>query len=140
MEFEKSCGAIVFTEVNGERKYVVIRSVGGDYGFPKGHMEAGETEEVTALREVREEVGVSITLLDGFRQEEWYDLLNKPGVRKQVVYFLGKYEGQELKRQEAEISRVHLLSYEEAVERLTFEQMKEVLKKAEEYLSVGEGH
>ena len=140
MEFEKSCGAIVFTEVNGERKYVVIRSVGGDYGFPKGHMEAGETEKVTALREVREEVGVSITLLDGFRQEEWYDLPNKPGVRKLVVYFLGKYEGQELKRLEAEISQVQLLPYEEAVERLTFGQMKEVLRKAEEYLTAGEGH
>ena len=140
MEFEKSCGAIVVTEVNGDRKYVVIRSVGGDYGFPKGHMEAGETEKVTALREVREEVGVSITLLDGFRQEEWYDLPNKPGVRKQVVYFLGNYEGQELKRQETEISQVQLLPYEEAQERLTFGQMKEVLRKAEEYLSVGEGH
>ena len=135
MKFEKSCGAIVFTQVNGERKYVVIRSNGGDYGFPKGHMEAGETEEVTALREIREEIGVSVSLLEGFRQEEWYDLPNKPGVRKQVVYFLGKYEAQELVRQEAEISGVQLLPYEEAVERLTFDQMKEVLKKAEAFLN-----
>lgn len=140
MKFEKSCGAVVFTEVNGERKYAVIRSIGRDYGFPKGHIESGETEEITALREVKEEVGVSITLLDGFRQEEWYDLPNKPGVRKQVVYFLGKYQEQALKRQEAEISEVQLLPYEEALKKLTFDQMKEVLRKAEEYLSVGEGH
>ena len=135
-----SCGAVVFTDEDGVRKYVIIRSKGGDYGCPKGCMEAGETEEVTALREVREEVGVSITLLDGFRQEEWYDLLNKPGVRKQVVYFLGKYQEQALKRQEAEISQVHLLPYEAALKKLTFGQMKEVLRKAEEYLSAGEGH
>ena len=134
MKFEKSCGAVVFTAADGKRKYVVIRSVGGDYGFPKGHMEAGETEEMTALREIKEEVGISVTLLDGFRQEEWYDLPNKPGVRKQVVYFLGKYQEQTLVCQEAEISGVQLLPYEEAVERLTFDQMKEVLKKAEAFL------
>ena len=134
MRFEKSCGAVVFTEVDGERKYVVIRSNGGDYGCPKGHMEAGETEEMTALREVREETGLAITLLEGFRQEEWYDLPNKPSVRKQVVYFLGKYQGQELKRQEAEISGIYLLPYGEAVERLTFGQMKEVLRNAEAFL------
>lgn len=139
MKFEKSCGAVVFTEVDGKRKYVVICSVGGDYGFPKGHMEVGETEEETALREVREEIGVSVTLLDGFRQEEWYDLPNKPGVRKQVVYFLGNYRGQALKYQEAELSGVYLMGYEEARERLTFDQMKQVLQKAEEHLSVGEG-
>ena len=125
--------------VDGQRKYVVIRSNGGDYGFPKGPMEAGETEKVTALREVKEEVGLSVTLLDGFRQEEWYDLPNKPGVRKQVVYFLGKYDGQELKRQKAEISQILLLPYGEALERLTFDQMKEMLRKAEAFLTVGEG-
>ena len=135
MRFEKSCGAVVFTVVDGVRMYAVIRSNGGDYGCPKGHMEAGETEEVTALREVREEIGVSVSLLEGFRQEEWYDLPNKPGVRKQVVYFLGKYEAQELVRQEAEVSGVQLLPYEEAVERLTFGQMKEVLRKAEAFLN-----
>ena len=135
MKFIKSCGAVVFTEADGERKYAVIRSRGGDYGCPKGCMEAGETEEETALREVREEIGVSVTLLDGFRQEEWYDLPNKPGVRKQVVYFLGKYENQELVHQEAELSGVSLMGYEKARERLTFEQMKAVLEKAEEFLA-----
>ena len=137
MKFEKSCGAIVFTEVNGERRYVVIRSNGGDYGCPKGHMEAGETEKMTALREVREEVGLNVTLVEGFRQEEWYNLPNKPGVRKLVVYFLGNYDGQEPKRQEAEISQILLLPYREAVEKLTFDQMKEMLRKAEEFLSIG---
>ena len=139
MKFIKSCGAVVFTEADGERKYAVIRSRGGDYGCPKGCMEAGETEEETALREVREEIGVSVTLLDGFRQEEWYDLPNKPGVRKQVVYFLGKYENQKLVHQEAELSGVSLMGYEKARERLTFDQMKQVLKKAEAYLCAEEG-
>ena len=58
-------------------------------------------------------------------------------MRKQVVYFLGNYDGQEPKRQEAEISQILLLPYREAVEKLTFDQMKEMLRKAEEFLSIG---
>ena len=61
MADEKSCGAIVFTRENGIRKYVIIRGTGiyqGFNGFPKGHMEEGETESETALREVKEETGM----------------------------------------------------------------------------------
>lgn len=57
MKFEKSCGAIVFTRQNGEIEYVIIQSLEGWYGFPKGHMEQNETEIETALREVREKQG-----------------------------------------------------------------------------------
>ena len=48
MNIERSCGAVVFTRVNGEIRYVIIESIEGIFGFPKGHMEAGETEEETA--------------------------------------------------------------------------------------------
>lgn len=53
MADEKACGAIIFTNENNTRKYVIIRGVGnyqGYYGFPKGHMEAGETERETAIK------------------------------------------------------------------------------------------
>lgn len=58
MRYEKSCGAVIYVEAEGARKYVIIRSPEGYYGFPKGHMEPGETEEQTALREIFEEVGL----------------------------------------------------------------------------------
>ena len=54
MNIEKSCGAVVFTKENERIKYVLIRNLEGIYGFPKGHMEAGETEIETTLREVYE--------------------------------------------------------------------------------------
>ena len=72
MKYEKSCGAVVFTRVDGEIRYLLIKSLTGTYGFPKGHVEAGETEIQTARREIFEEVGLSVELLSGFRREDKY--------------------------------------------------------------------
>ena len=67
MKYEKSCGAVVFTKENNEYKFLIVKQLQGFHGFPKGHMEADETEEQTALREIFEEVGVKANLIDGFR-------------------------------------------------------------------------
>ena len=64
---EKSCGAVVFTMVGDTLKYLLVHSVNGFWGFPKGHVEAGESEYDTAKREIREETGVNVTFIDGFR-------------------------------------------------------------------------
>ena len=47
---ERSCGAVLYRLTDGAPQYVLV--LGGDWGFPKGHMEAGETELETALREL----------------------------------------------------------------------------------------
>ena len=49
---EKSCGAVVIRTGGEGRRYLLTRSKKGVWGFPKGHMEAGETEHETALREI----------------------------------------------------------------------------------------
>ena len=69
MEYVKSCGAVVFTHKDGEIHYVIIRAHNGEHGFPKGHMEPGETELETALREIAEEVGLKPAFVTGFRKE-----------------------------------------------------------------------
>ena len=58
---ERSCGAVVSTERDGVRYYVLVK--GSYVGLPKGHMEPGETERETAIREVREETCVSARLV-----------------------------------------------------------------------------
>ena len=134
MQYEKSCGGVVFTRNNDEIRYVIIQHLGGHWGFPKGHMELGETEENTALREIQEEIGISAKLIDGFRVEEQYPLPNKPGTTKTVVYFLAEYAGQEISHQKEELKAAYLLSYEEAVNQLTFEETKRILAKANAFL------
>ena len=65
---EKSCGAVVFTSIGGQRLYVLAQALGGHYDFPKRHLERGETEEQTALREIWEEVGIRPLLYPEFRE------------------------------------------------------------------------
>ena len=61
MKKEKSCGAIVYREKDGVEILLIKHKNGGHWAFPKGHVENKETEEETALREIREETGLTLT-------------------------------------------------------------------------------
>ena len=140
MADEKSCGAIVFTYENGIRKYVIIRETGiyqGHCGFPKGHMEAGETEQDTAIREVKEETGLDVELLDGFRQVDEHFLARegRPNDKKTNVYFLAEYHDQELKAQGSEVSEIVLMDYRDALESLQYNELKRELTEAESFIN-----
>ena len=134
MIHEKSCGGVVFTRHEREIQYLIIRNIGGNCGFPKGHTEAGETEQETALREIREEVGLRVSLIDGFRAEDTYLLHGKPGVEKQVVYFLAEFQGQQICIQPEEIRASYLVSYEEALALLPFQAAKRILTEAHQFI------
>lgn len=134
MNFEKSCGALVYTREDGEIRYVIQRSLEGVYGFPKGHMEPGETEEETALREIREEAGLTVRLIPGYRETVEYPLPKKPGTMKRVVYFLAEYENQPLVPQPEEISSAVLMEYEDAMVVLPYEYQKRMLARARDLL------
>ncbi len=134
MKYEKSCGVIVFERLNGEIKYVIEQSINGHYGFPKGHVEADETEIQTALREVYEEVGIKPTVIDGFRETvEYY--IPSVDVQKQVVYFLGEYSNQTIKPQKEELLKADLFTFEEAKKLFTHQNNIDLLIKANEFLS-----
>lgn len=132
---EKSCGAVVFTRVGDEIQYVLAQSPGGIYGFPKGHMEAGESEQQTALREIFEEVGLRPTLLEGFRETEEYTLREKNGASKQVVYFLAEFSDQQIVFQERELRSAPLVKYESAMQLLQHESSRRILTRAHQFLT-----
>ncbi len=88
----KSCGVLPCRENNGRREYLIVyESFSKCWSLPKGHMEAGETEEQTALRELQEETGLSAILDTSRRATIEYPI--SPVGRKQVVFFPGKVEG-----------------------------------------------
>ena len=69
MSYEKSCGAVVFRKYHGNIELLLIKHVvGGHWSFPKGHVEPGETETETAIREIKEETGIDVELNTTFRE------------------------------------------------------------------------
>ena len=133
MKFEKSCGAVVVTKIDNKIKYLIIKSIEGIYGFPKGHMEPDEAEEETALREILEETGIKVKLINGFRYKVEYEIKDK-NIYKEVIYFLGEYSNQEIIYQKEELSDAELMDFSTAFSVLQYDDSKAVLKAANEYL------
>ena len=129
---EISAGAIVYTRKNNNILYLVSKDFHENWGFPKGHLENNETETQAALREIKEEVGLDVEIDVSFRDELVYVMPN--GKEKHSIYFIAYYENQQPQRQLEEIQEIRLLSYAEAYEILTFQNMKDTLKKADIYL------
>lgn len=135
MKQEKSCGALVYRIEDEMLIFLLLRHKhGGHWSFPKGHVEAGESEEETALREVLEETNLHITLREGFRQVVEY--APKPKTKKTVVYFLGHAQQGDPTPQAEEISEIRWMTAGEAQNSVTFCNDKNLLTQAMEYLSV----
>lgn len=130
---EISAGAICYTTINSKILYLLIKDFNGNWGFAKGHLEKNETEKDAAVREIKEEVGIDITLDTDFREELVYIIPN--GKKKHSIYFVGCYKDQSICKQPEEVEDTKLLNYEEALNLLTFDNMKEVLVKADKYLN-----
>lgn len=131
---EKSCGTVTFTKIDGEIKYLLTRTDYGVYGFAKGHVEDGESERQTAVRETWEETSIKPKIVNGFRKTIQYKLKN--GNDKTVVFFLGYFENQTPRHNEGfgDMS-YELVSYDEAMKLLTFDNTKRILKRANDFLT-----
>ena len=134
MNYENSCGAVVFTRHGEKIQYLIIQSLEGYCGFPKGHMEGIEEEKETALREIYEETGLRVRILDEFKTSDEHLIPNKNGVIKSIIYFLAEYEEQEIKFQKEELLGVSFMNYEEALSIFQFDSSKRILTEANGYL------
>ena len=131
MQHEKSCGALVLRlDADDGKPYILMirHKRGGHRSFPKGHMERGETEYMTAVREVYEETAVQIRIRSDFRRTVHYSPM--PGVSKEVVYFLTETTQKEIHPREGEIAQVEWVPLEQAEASLTHENDKTVLRAA----------
>lgn len=106
----KSCGVVPFRRNGDAPEFLILLQTNQCWSFPKGHMEAGETETQTALRELEEETGLTATLIPGARTVSEYDI--SPLIRKQVVLFLGEVHGDVIP-QEKEILNYRWVRFDE---------------------------
>jgi bis(5'-nucleosidyl)-tetraphosphatase len=128
---ETSAGIVLFRKENSKILFLLLNYPSGHWDFVKGKMEEGETIHQTAIRETREETGITdIIFMDNF--EEWIEYnFQYQGelVHKKVVFFLA-----ETKTKEISISHEHLdyawMDYQAAIEKTTFENAKSILTKS----------
>lgn len=131
---EKSCGAIVYRFNDNATEILLIKNKNGEHwAFPKGHIEAGETERETALREVREETGYNICIEGRFRVSVTYK--PKPDITKEVVYFIGSVISGEMSPQEEEISCIDWVEIDKAQRIVTFENDRRLINKAKKCIA-----
>ncbi len=136
MKQEKSCGAVIFRKEDSICKFLLVQHrkiAGAHWDFPKGHVEKDETEEQTAVREIYEEVGLRVKIVEGFRDSISYS--PKEGMIKTVVFFLAEPTTDKIEYIFKEIENHAWLDFEQALKQLTFDSARSVLKKANEFLT-----
>lgn len=126
---ERSCGAVVYRiTATGVQILLQQHKNGGHWSFPKGHVEAGETDEQTALREISEETGLTVALNTEFRAVNTFS--PKEGVMKDVIYFAGLAEPDAaLTAQEEEVTALGWFSPAPALQQLTYPTDREILQR-----------
>lgn len=136
---ERSAGIIIFRKKRSEREYLLLKSSYKKtfWGFSKGIIEPGEKEQQTALREAAEETGLKeIKLLPKFQEKtSFFKTIEGKQVYKEVTWFLGEVLGEEKGKVSCEHQELRWLPYDEAEELLTHQQEKELLQKAEKFLT-----
>lgn len=131
--YESSSGAIVYRYIKGIVRFLLIQNKGSkSWGFPKGHLEMGETRADAARREVLEETSINVKIHLGFEGVSEYTLSN--GVEKRVSIFVGTTEDKTTKIQYKEILKFVWLPYNRALTALSFDNDREILKKANTFL------
>ena len=133
---ETSAGIVIFRRENSKILFLLLHYPSGHWDFVKGKMEKGETKHETAIRETKEETGISdVTIMDNF--EEWIEYnfqFQKELIHKKVVFFLG-----ETKTKEVLISHEHLgytwMDFDAAINKTTFDNAKKVLRKSNLFLN-----
>ena len=134
---ERSAGAVVFYPTTAGPEYLLLRYGGGNWGFPKGHVEAGETDLQAAQREVMEETGIPIAhqkLLEGFEDDTDYRFRRGHVlVEKDVRFFLIESGTADVKISH-EHSAFAWLPYGQALKRVSFEGPRRILQAAHSFL------
>ena len=130
-----SAGIILFNENKGVRSYLLLKYPTGHWDFIKGKIEKNETPNKTSIREAREETGIiDIEFVDGFEEEiEYYFYADNQEIHKKVIFFLGR-----TKTIDILLSHEHLdyiwLKFDNALNKTTYENAKNLLLKSKEFL------
>lgn len=131
---ETSAGGVVYRRTESGLVVLLIKDSYRNWGFPKGHVEEGEQPSDAALREIREETGLTDLVLHGRVQDiDWFFRFKGRLIHKTCHFFLIESPGGEATPQRSEgISAVKWLPLEEALQTVSYANAREVLRAAAE--------
>ncbi|MDN3508394.1 MAG: NUDIX domain-containing protein [Simkaniaceae bacterium] len=129
MKIERSCGIIPLIQNSGEWHVLLIHQINGNFwGFPKGHIDKGETDKACAERELLEETGLKIVkYLDTKPLESSY-LFKKRGktIDKQLTLFPA-ITTEDLKLQKNEVYAAQWFTLTDALAQISFSEGKKLI-------------
>ena len=133
-----AAGFVLACEAGGQRRYLLLKNARhGAWGFPKGHSEDDETPMETALRETREETGITdLRVIDGFEVRDSY-LVHTPkrgDYRKTVTYFLALTPTAKHVQSHEHVES-GWFELDEALAKLAFPTLQKTLKQADARLN-----
>ena len=134
-----SAGGVAYRDVDGNIEIAIILTHPEHrWQLPKGMIDAGETEEQAALREVREEAGIGTELIGPIDRTEYWFMADRDGVRsrfhKYVHWFLLKYLSGDVSQHDHEVAEARWATVDKALELLVFKNEREVVQKAVEMI------
>jgi 8-oxo-dGTP pyrophosphatase MutT (NUDIX family) len=133
MKEEISAGIILFNELN--ERFLLLNYPSRHWDFVKGKMEKGETPHETAIRETKEETGISdVEFLNGFEEKiEYYFYADNQEIHKKVIFFLGKTKTIEIILSDEHLDYIWL-EFANALEKTTYKNAKNLLQKSKDFL------
>ena len=129
-KYEKSCGGIVVHKFEDNYKVLLIKFKNDgifNFGFPKGHVEDQETELETAKREIKEEVGLDVNFISGFREHTYFSCVK--GKISEAVYFGAITLSEKVKCQLGEVEGYLWCDFNEVNKHLTYQCDKNIFNK-----------
>ena len=135
MKTEKSAGIVLFRNNSSGNEFLLLNYPQGHWDFIKGKIEQNEATHETALRETREETGISnIEFIDGFEENIEYDFrFKREDVHKKVIFFIAKTDIKKI-RLSHEHNDYLWSGYSESLKKITYQGSKNILIKANEFL------
>jgi ADP-ribose pyrophosphatase YjhB (NUDIX family) len=131
---ETSAGGLV---VDSQRRHAVLIGRLDRHGrllwsLPKGHIEDGESTEQTAVREVKEETGISAHVLRKLGTIDYWFVAEQRRIHKTVHHFLLEADGGELSDEDVEVTEVAWVPLAELDSRLAYSDERKLVRKARE--------
>jgi ADP-ribose pyrophosphatase YjhB (NUDIX family) len=105
------------------------------WSLPKGHIEDGETVEQTAVREVKEETGISAHILQPLGSIDYWFVAERRRVHKTVHHFLLEAVGGELSDEDVEVTEVAWVPVTELEPKLAYADERKLVRKARALLA-----